>query len=125
MEHERFMRQALSLAQHAEGRTWPNPLVGCVLVKDGKIIIIDEFTGRTMPGRDDEHLAASAASLRPHPPPCGSHRSVGPASHLGYAAAAHLTFSWPAAAVAAAPSTIWSWATTHSHILLARLRSCV
>jgi diaminohydroxyphosphoribosylaminopyrimidine deaminase/5-amino-6-(5-phosphoribosylamino)uracil reductase len=38
MDHAVFMRQALRLAQQAKGRTWPNPLVGCVLVKDGKII---------------------------------------------------------------------------------------
>ncbi len=38
MDHECFMRQALGLAQQAEGRTWPNPMVGCVIVKDGVVI---------------------------------------------------------------------------------------
>lgn len=33
-----FMREALRIAKNAEGRTSPNPLVGCVIVKDGKII---------------------------------------------------------------------------------------
>ncbi|WP_294156741.1 bifunctional diaminohydroxyphosphoribosylaminopyrimidine deaminase/5-amino-6-(5-phosphoribosylamino)uracil reductase RibD [uncultured Selenomonas sp.] len=37
-EDERFMREALRLARHAEGRTSPNPLVGAVIVKDGVII---------------------------------------------------------------------------------------
>lgn len=37
-EDERFMRRALELAAKAEGRVSPNPLVGAVLVKDGKII---------------------------------------------------------------------------------------
>ena len=33
-----FMRKAFSLALRAKGRTWPNPLVGAVVVKNGKII---------------------------------------------------------------------------------------
>ncbi|MBF0137749.1 MAG: bifunctional diaminohydroxyphosphoribosylaminopyrimidine deaminase/5-amino-6-(5-phosphoribosylamino)uracil reductase RibD [Magnetococcales bacterium] len=38
MQHEdhRFMEQALRLAARAEGRTCPNPLVGCVVVRDGR-----------------------------------------------------------------------------------------
>ena len=34
----RFMREALSLAKSAEGRTSPDPLVGAVLVKGGRIL---------------------------------------------------------------------------------------
>ena len=33
-----FMRKAFSLALRAKGRTWPNPLVGAVVVKKGRII---------------------------------------------------------------------------------------
>jgi diaminohydroxyphosphoribosylaminopyrimidine deaminase/5-amino-6-(5-phosphoribosylamino)uracil reductase len=33
-----FMRQALALAARARGRTSPNPMVGCVVVKDGQLI---------------------------------------------------------------------------------------
>lgn len=33
-----LMQRALALAQQAWGRTAPNPMVGCVLVRDGKII---------------------------------------------------------------------------------------
>ncbi len=36
--HARFMQRALSLAQKGKGKVHPNPLVGCVLVKNGKII---------------------------------------------------------------------------------------
>jgi len=36
--HEKFMRLALRLAQKAKGRTNPNPLVGAVVVKNGKIL---------------------------------------------------------------------------------------
>ena len=32
------MREALRIARHAEGRTSPNPLVGAVVVRDGKIV---------------------------------------------------------------------------------------
>lgn len=35
---EIFMREALRIAKNAEGRTSPNPLVGAVIVKDGKIV---------------------------------------------------------------------------------------
>lgn len=35
---EIFMREALRIARNAEGRTSPNPLVGAIIVKDGKII---------------------------------------------------------------------------------------
>lgn len=36
--HEKYMSLAISLARKGEGRTSPNPLVGAVLVKRGKII---------------------------------------------------------------------------------------
>jgi hypothetical protein len=32
-----YMRQALELAKRALGQTFPNPAVGCVLVKDGEV----------------------------------------------------------------------------------------
>jgi diaminohydroxyphosphoribosylaminopyrimidine deaminase/5-amino-6-(5-phosphoribosylamino)uracil reductase len=31
-----MMRAALALARRSLGRTWPNPAVGCVIVKDGR-----------------------------------------------------------------------------------------
>ena len=36
--HEKFMRRAIRLAEKARGKTFPNPLVGAVIVKDGKVI---------------------------------------------------------------------------------------
>ena len=36
--HIAFMQRALDLARRAQGRTSPNPLVGAVIVKDGKVI---------------------------------------------------------------------------------------
>lgn len=35
---ERYMKRALELARRGEGRVSPNPMVGCVAVKDGRII---------------------------------------------------------------------------------------
>jgi diaminohydroxyphosphoribosylaminopyrimidine deaminase / 5-amino-6-(5-phosphoribosylamino)uracil reductase len=34
----RWMRLALSLGLRGMGRTWPNPAVGCVIVKDGRVL---------------------------------------------------------------------------------------
>lgn len=45
-EDVRFMRVALALAERTLGRTWPNPAVGCVIVKDGRIV----GRGWTAPG---------------------------------------------------------------------------
>ncbi len=36
--NEQYMRRALELAKKGEGHTSPNPMVGCVVVKDGRII---------------------------------------------------------------------------------------
>ena len=36
--HEIFMSRALELAKQGRGRVSPNPMVGCVLVKDGEVI---------------------------------------------------------------------------------------
>lgn len=35
---EQYMMQALSIAQHAIGRTSPNPMVGAVIVRDGRVV---------------------------------------------------------------------------------------
>ena len=38
MDDNAWMRHALTLAGRGLGRVWPNPAVGCVLVRDGKMI---------------------------------------------------------------------------------------
>lgn len=43
---QRFMRLALELGRRGQGRTWPNPAVGAVVVKDGVIV----GRGWTQPG---------------------------------------------------------------------------
>lgn len=37
-EDERFMQRAIRVAMNGRGRVEPNPMVGCVIVKDGRII---------------------------------------------------------------------------------------
>lgn len=37
-EHARWMRLALSLGERTQGQTWPNPSVGCVIVKNGRVL---------------------------------------------------------------------------------------
>ena len=53
------MRHALALGRRQLGRVWPNPAVGCVLVKEGRIIArgMTQSTGRP----HAETLALSAA----------------------------------------------------------------
>jgi len=43
---KRYMALALSLGRRGQGRVWPNPAVGCVIVKDGRIV----GRGWTQPG---------------------------------------------------------------------------
>ncbi|PIV24768.1 MAG: riboflavin biosynthesis protein RibD [Deltaproteobacteria bacterium CG_4_8_14_3_um_filter_45_9] len=38
MDDERWMKRALHLAEKGKGRTSPNPMVGAILVKDGKMV---------------------------------------------------------------------------------------
>jgi len=57
-----MMRAALALARRSLGRTWPNPAVGCVIVRDGRIIA----AGRTRDGgRPHAEADALARALEP------------------------------------------------------------
>ena len=38
MDDAAWMRHALMLARQGLGRVWPNPTVGCVLVRDGEVV---------------------------------------------------------------------------------------
>jgi diaminohydroxyphosphoribosylaminopyrimidine deaminase/5-amino-6-(5-phosphoribosylamino)uracil reductase len=46
LNDEAAMRAALALARRGLGTTWPNPAVGCVIVKDGRVV----GRGWTQPG---------------------------------------------------------------------------
>ncbi len=59
MQHNDFMQRAMELAEQAIGRTSPNPFVGAVVVKDGKII----GEGHTQPcGQDHAEVVALKAA---------------------------------------------------------------
>ena len=62
-EHEQFMRRALELAHSVWGTTHPNPMVGAVIVEDGKIV----GEGATAPdgGPHAERLALLSRGKKP------------------------------------------------------------
>ncbi|ASJ15703.1 riboflavin biosynthesis protein RibD [Thermococcus chitonophagus] len=64
MNDEHFMRLALELARKGEGKVNPNPMVGAVIVKDGRIIGVGwhEYYG----GKHAEVNAIENAKLRGH-----------------------------------------------------------
>lgn len=53
-----FLQHAVRIGARVQGRTWPNPAVGCVLVKDGAVIA----TGNDDNGRPHAETVALAAA---------------------------------------------------------------
>src|SRR5258708_30554062 len=107
---EPMMRAALALARRPLGRTWPNPAVGCVIVKDGKVV----GRGRTRDGGrphaevDALNQAGQAApgatvyvTLEPCPhfgksPPCADALiGAGVAKVVSAMADAYSQWDWP------------------------------
>jgi len=75
----RFMRHALALARRGLGRVWPNPAVGCVMVKDG-VVVGDGWTqpgGRPHAEREALDRAGDAARG------ATAYVSLEPCSHFG------------------------------------------
>ena len=74
-----FMRAALALARRSLGSAWPNPAVGCVLVRDERII----GRGWTQPGGRPH--AETEALRRAGPASCGAtaYISLEPCNHHG------------------------------------------
>ena len=90
-DDSRFMRLALALGRRGLGRTWPNPAVGAVVVKDGVII----GRGWTQPGgrphAETEALAragdaARGATLYVTLEPCSHHGKTPPCADAVIAA---------------------------------------
>jgi len=73
------MSAALGLARRGLGRVWPNPAVGCVLVRDGRVV----GRGWTQPGgrphAESEALARAGAAARG----AAAYVSLEPCSHHG------------------------------------------
>jgi diaminohydroxyphosphoribosylaminopyrimidine deaminase/5-amino-6-(5-phosphoribosylamino)uracil reductase len=76
---QRFMALALTLGRRGQGRTWPNPAVGAVVVKDGVIV----GRGWTQPGgrphAEPEALARAGEAARG----ATLYVTLEPCSHVG------------------------------------------
>lgn len=78
-----MMRAALALARRSLGRTWPNPAVGCVIVKDGKVVGRGRTSDGGRPHAETEALmqtgsAARGATAYVTLEPCAHHGSTPP-----------------------------------------------
>lgn len=87
----RFMRVALGLGRRGQGNTWPNPAVGCVIVREGRII----GRGWTQPGgrphAETQALTQAGAAARGATAyvtlePCAHHARTPPCSEALIAA---------------------------------------
>lgn len=59
---DRFMRAALALARRGLGNVWPNPAVGCVITRDGRVL----GRGWTQPGGRPHAETEAIARARRH-----------------------------------------------------------
>ncbi len=64
MSDNRFMALALSLGRRGQGRVWPNPAVGCVIVAQGRIIGRGWTQDGGRPHAETEALAQAGAGAR-------------------------------------------------------------
>lgn len=60
----RFMALALSLGRRGLGRVWPNPNVGCVIVRDGRILGRSRTADGGRPHAETQALAQAGAAAR-------------------------------------------------------------
>jgi len=75
----RYMALALSLGRRGQGRTWPNPAVGCVIVKDGRIV----GRGSTAPGGRPHAEPQALAQAGPAARGATAYVSLEPCAHHG------------------------------------------
>lgn len=61
-DHDHWMRRALALARPWAGRTWPNPTVGCVLVRDGQLLSEGVHEGAGQPHAEAQAIARALAA---------------------------------------------------------------
>lgn len=59
---ERLMQTALRMAERGLGRVWPNPAVGCIIVKDGRIIATARTADGGRPHAETQALAQAGES---------------------------------------------------------------
>ena len=58
------MRAALALARRSLGRTWPNPAVGCVIVRDGQVVARGRTRDGGRPHAEADALAQAGEAAR-------------------------------------------------------------
>ncbi|KPQ08258.1 MAG: bifunctional diaminohydroxyphosphoribosylaminopyrimidine deaminase / 5-amino-6-(5-phosphoribosylamino)uracil reductase RibD [Rhodobacteraceae bacterium HLUCCA12] len=75
----RFMRLAIALGQRGLGRVWPNPAVGCVIVRDGVIV----GRGWTQPGGRPHAEVVALAQAGPAARGATAYVSLEPCAHTG------------------------------------------
>ncbi len=73
------MRGAIALARRAVGTTWPNPPVGCVIVKDGCVVAQGMTAVGGRPHAEAQALAMAGAQARG----ATAYVSLEPCSHYG------------------------------------------
>lgn len=59
-----FLNHAIRLGAQGLGRTWPNPSVGCVLVKDGKLLAAARSADGGRPHAETQALTAAGSTAR-------------------------------------------------------------
>jgi diaminohydroxyphosphoribosylaminopyrimidine deaminase/5-amino-6-(5-phosphoribosylamino)uracil reductase len=74
-----WMRAALGLARRGLGRVWPNPAVGCILVRDGKVV----GRGRTADGGRPHAEAVALAQAGEQARGATAYVTLEPCDHLG------------------------------------------
>ena len=79
-QDEVFMRRAIELAMDNMGKTWPNPAVGCVIVKDGHIVAEAATAAGGRPHAEEQAVptageAAKGATAYVTLEPCGARSS--------------------------------------------------
>jgi len=58
------MALALSLGRRAQGNAWPNPAVGCVVVREGRIVGRGWTAPRGRPHAEPQALAQAGSAAR-------------------------------------------------------------
>ena len=79
MRDPEHMRAALALARRGLGSTWPNPAVGCVLVRDGRVV----GRGATAPGGRPHAETAALAVAGADARGATAYVTLEPCSHHG------------------------------------------
>lgn len=60
----RFMRRAIEVARAGMGETWPNPSVGCVIVKDGQVLAEAATAAGGRPHAEEQAVPAAGEAVK-------------------------------------------------------------